>query len=313
MKAALAIIGLNTGRSEEPETMASKNLNDQGTDPGSFPDFSLDMNDVSMFPCDQGFLSASNGLQSTQPLPDGGFDLDFDQLQAYFNADTTIPTGTGTQNLEFFYPQATAPELTTKVPESSAARRGLTGDVHGLEASASDDPYTDISFCPKPSAHIGHDVDAGHEMHPIEVVGDLPQIEPEGFVEEPLCRVKTFYVGGTWPIGSNPATAQQRVGQMYVEQIDPEKITKDQAIIFIHGDFHHGKVSMTISLGRCFSANNSCFRSSRPSQMETQVGHRSSFGRVIRSLWWTCLPLEDPTFLFPFISSALRLTRSPKL
>lgn len=74
--------------------------------------------------------------------------------------------------------------------------------------------------------------------------GHLPRVlEPEGFVNQPLCRIKTFYVGGAWPMGASYDTAKHRFGQMYVEQMDPQRILQPHAIVFLHGDFHHGKAS----------------------------------------------------------------------
>lgn len=76
------------------------------------------------------------------------------------------------------------------------------------------------------------------------VNGHLPPVpEPEGFVNQPLCRIKTFYVGGAWPMGASYDTAKHRFGQMYVEQMDPQRILQPHAIVFLHGDFHHGKAS----------------------------------------------------------------------
>lgn len=304
--------------------MASNYPNGQNGGPGQFPTFNQlpgEMNGLSGFSYpEQGFPGTSNDLQQFQDLDADALNLAFDQLEAYFNPDSTIPTGVGAgnQNLEFFYPQAVASEnhVASSEPFKGVIDQGQTGDLHGVGVNIPngmdvDHTAQDITHHTQSIAHIDHDDEVAQEVPHTEVAGNLPQIEADGFVEEPLCRIKTFYVGGAWPMGSNSSAAQHRVGQMHVEQMDPEKITKAQAIILIHGDFHHGKVSKIILPEYCFHANND-FRSGTPSLMETQVGYRSSFGKVTKSLSSTCLRLEDPTSSLPLISNGLRWTRSPE-
>lgn len=54
-----------------------------------------------------------------------------------------------------------------------------------------------------------------------------------------MCRMTTFYANVEWAANPNDSYA----GQMYVEQLEPWRVTKTQSIILIHGDFHGGDVS----------------------------------------------------------------------
>ncbi|CAM1504694.1 Fc.00g022850.m01.CDS01 [Cosmosporella sp. VM-42] len=94
---------------------------------------------------------------------------------------------------------------------------------------------------PQNLAHGG--ASAINNQHAINQRAINQQAVEEQFNTQPaLCRLTHFYVGGNWPLDTTPKTAQHRVGQMYVEQWDPPVTTQTNAIVLIHGDFHHGKV-----------------------------------------------------------------------
>ena len=127
--------------------------------------------------------------------------------------------------------------------------------AHASHMTDGTNDMTDSQFA-EPLDHQanGHSPDEGQCYAVRECVTTV--IEPEGFVPEPLCRLKAFYVGGAWPLGPNPNTVKHRFGQMFVEQMDPPRITQPHAIIFLHGDFHHGKVCCVsiLSLNRGLKA-----------------------------------------------------------
>ncbi|KAM3515426.1 hypothetical protein MY11210_000988 [Beauveria gryllotalpidicola] len=62
---------------------------------------------------------------------------------------------------------------------------------------------------------------------------------------ESLMRRTTFYVNTEWEAGSGPDDCTHIRGQMYVECLEPQRMTQDWPIILVHGDYHSSDIWLT--------------------------------------------------------------------
>ncbi|KAM3440605.1 hypothetical protein MY4824_002053 [Beauveria thailandica] len=62
---------------------------------------------------------------------------------------------------------------------------------------------------------------------------------------ESLARRTTFYVNNEWEAGSGPDDCTHVRGQMYVECLEPQRITQDWPIVLVHGDYHSSQIWLT--------------------------------------------------------------------
>ncbi|OAA34654.1 alpha/beta-hydrolase [Beauveria brongniartii RCEF 3172] len=62
---------------------------------------------------------------------------------------------------------------------------------------------------------------------------------------ESLARRTTFYVNNEWEAGSGPHDCTHIRGQMYVECLEPQRMTQDWPIILVHGDYHSSQIWLT--------------------------------------------------------------------
>lgn len=67
---------------------------------------------------------------------------------------------------------------------------------------------------------------------------------------ESLARRTTFFVNNEWEAGSGPDDCTHIRGQMYVECLEPQKMTQDWPIILVHGDYHSSQVGSSMPLGQ---------------------------------------------------------------
>ncbi|KAM0669797.1 hypothetical protein ACQRIU_000192 [Beauveria bassiana] len=62
---------------------------------------------------------------------------------------------------------------------------------------------------------------------------------------ESLARRTTFFVNNEWEAGSGPDDCTHIRGQMYVECLEPQRMTQEWPIVLVHGDYHSSQIWLT--------------------------------------------------------------------